>query len=122
MDEFVERPGYLARVPGVRGPFGQGRFDNGNWWVKFRVDLDHRLAWHAVQELGHVINYLSPDERLPTVLMPVSPPSYLNGGPRDFLGWVIESGEPGFSPKSCAEWLEARLPKPVEDEAQWSRG
>jgi len=36
-----------------------------------------------------VLNYLSLDERLSTVFMPVSPPPYLNGGV-EFLSWVIE--------------------------------
>ncbi len=43
--------------------------------VKFSIDIDHPLAWHAIQELGNVLNYLSVTERLPNVFMPVSPPS-----------------------------------------------
>lgn len=72
-----------------------------------------------MQELGHVLNYISLDERLPTVLMPVSPPPYANGGPKDFLSWVIESKNIEFSPIQCAEWLEGRLPQPVKDPEQW---
>ena len=124
MDEFAELEAFLRSVPGIdsamRGcAMGKGRFDNGNWWVKFRIDLDHPLAWNVVQELGHVLNYLSVTERLPTAFMPVSPPSYLNGGPREFLSWVIESSVAEFSPKTCAEWLEGRLPRPVDDLRQW---
>ena len=48
----------------------------GAWWVKCAIDIDHEFAWNVVQELGHVLNYVSLDERLPTVFMPVSPPSY----------------------------------------------
>ena len=120
-DEFAELEAYLRRVPAI-GPanegclFGKGRFDNGNWYVKFSIDIDHPLAWHAVQELGNVLNYLSVTERLPTVFMPVSPPSYLNGGPQEFLSWVIESTVADFSPKTCMEW---RLPRPVDDLSQW---
>jgi hypothetical protein len=110
---------YLARVPGITGTIGSGLCDDGNWWVKFSIDIEHRLAWSVVQELGHVLNYVSLEERLPTVFMPVSPPPYMNGGPKDFLSWVIESRDKDFKPETCAEWLEGRLPRPVDDEAQW---
>jgi hypothetical protein len=73
-----------------------------------------------VQELGHVLNYVSLDERLPTVFMPVSPPPYMNGGPRKFLSWVIEAKTSDFAPASCAEWLEGRLPRPVDDLRVWN--
>ena len=123
-DEFAELEAYLRRVPAIGSAnegcaFGKGRFDNGNWWVKFSIDIEHPLAWHTVQELGNVLNYLSVTERLPSVFMPVSPPSYLNGGPREFLSWVIESTVTDFAPKTCAEWLEGRLPRPVDDLSQW---
>ena len=51
--------------------------------------------------------------------MPVSPPSYLNGGPEEFLYWVIEAQNSEFTPSLCVEWLEGRLPRPVEDVEQW---
>src|SRR5438093_1333184 len=110
---------YFKRLPGVDGKIGTGRAGDGNWWVKFSIDLDHPLAWNVVQELGCVLNYLSIKERLPTVFMPVSPPPYLNGGPREFLSWVIESKDPQFKPGTCMKWLEARLPRPVEDASAW---
>jgi hypothetical protein len=119
MDEFAELEAYLQRVPGIGGSIGNGRFENGNWWIKFRIDIGHPLAWNVVQEFGNVLNYLSVTERLPTVFMPVSPPSYLNGGPREFLSWVIESTDSEFAPRTCAEWLEGRLPRPVDDLSQW---
>lgn len=124
MDEFVELEDFLRRVPGIdtsmrNCAMGKGRFENGNWWIKFSIDIDHPLAWNVVQELGNVLNYLSVAERLPTRFMPVSPPSYLNGGPRESLSWVIESTIADFSPKTCAEWLAGRLPQPVEDMSQW---
>jgi hypothetical protein len=90
------------------------------WWCKFALDIKHPLAWRVVQELGHVLNYLSLEERLPTVFMPVSPPPYLSGGPDDYLSWVIETRDPTFSPSDCAEWLEGRLPRPVEDQSVWA--
>jgi hypothetical protein len=126
VDEFAELEAFLRRVPGIdssmRGcKMGRGRFDNGKWWVKFSIDIDHPLAWNVIQEMGNVLNYLSVTEQLPTVFKPVSPPSYLNGGPREFLSWVIESTLPDFSPKTCVEWLEGRLPRPVDDLEQWKQ-
>ena len=113
---------FLARIPSVdvndtpsRG-IGAGDSDNG-WWVKFTIDIDHDLAWHTVQELGHVLNLLSVEERLPTAFKPVSPPPYLNGGPEEFLSWVIEGAD--MPPGTVAKWLEERMPKPIEDEAAW---
>jgi hypothetical protein len=89
------------------------------WWVKFRIDIRDALAWHVVQELGYVLNYISIEERLPTVFMPVSPPPYLNGGPKQFLSWVIEAKDPSMLPATVAQWLEGRLPTPVDSRAAW---
>ena len=117
--DFDELLAYMRRVPAVRQAIGVGKFDDGNWWVKFSLDLAHPLAWNVIQEFGYVLNYLSLNERLPTVFMPVSPAPYLNGGPHDFLSWVIESKDASFKPDTVAEWLEGRLPRPVEDPQQW---
>ena len=112
---------FMKRLPAIQ-VFGSeiphGTFENGNWWIKFAIDTEHPLAWRHVQELGFVLNYVSIEERLPTVFMPVSPPPYLNGGV-EFLSWVLESTSPEFSPDDCARWLEGRLPRPVEDLALW---
>ncbi|MEO5715205.1 MAG: hypothetical protein ABIT37_17130 [Luteolibacter sp.] len=115
---------YMEQLPAIKLPAGRksigtGRFKNGNWWIKFHLDIEHPLAWRHVQELGFVLNYLSIDERLPTVFMPVSPPPYMNGG-AEFLSWVIESTDPTFSADTCAEWLNGRLPRPVDDLTQWN--
>jgi hypothetical protein len=117
VDSLIE---FLKRVPAIRGTIGSGVTDEGLWWVKFAIDIEHELAWNVVQELGHVLNYLSLEERLPTVFMPVSPPPYMNGGPKDFLSWIIECKDSEFKPSDAAEWLEGRLPRPVEDLSQWS--
>ena len=121
MDEraFKKLTDYLSKIPAIEGSIGTGAFDNGNWWVKFTIDVDHPQAWNTVQEMGHVLNYLSLEERLPAVFMPTSPPPYMNGSAREFLSWVIESTESGFKPGTCAEWLEGRLPRPVDDISQW---
>jgi hypothetical protein len=120
---FEKLLAFLERLPAVDLPAGResierGSFENGNWWVKFTLNTMHPLAWRHVQELGHVLNYVSVEEWLPTVFMPVSPPPYLNGGV-EFLSWVIESTEPSFTPDRCVEWLEGRLPRPVDDPEQW---
>src|SRR5215217_152973 len=114
---------FLERLPAINLPagrksIGRGVFESGNWWLKFHLDTNHPLAWRHVQELGFVLNYVSVSERLPTVFMPVSPPPYMNGGV-EFLSWVIESTHSTFSPSRCAEWLQCRLPDPVDDPAQW---
>jgi hypothetical protein len=114
---------FLGRVPAVDGgTIGRGVTDEGLWWAKFHIDIEHRLAWRVVQEFGHVLNYMSLEERLPTVFKPVSPPAYLNGGPGEFLSWVIECRDPLFLPSTCADWLEGRLPNPVDDEVEWMVG
>lgn len=116
--DFTHLEAFLRRVPSIEGSIGKG-VENDLWWVKFSIDIEHPLAWRVVQEFGHILNYLSVNERLPTVFMPVSPPVYLNGGPRDHLSWVIESKTTDFAPGMCAEWLEGRLPQPVDDIAAW---
>jgi hypothetical protein len=115
---FETLHGYLARVPGLE-TLSSGVFDNGCWWVKLSIDIAHPLAWNVVQEFGHVLNYLSVNERLPTVFKPVSPPPYLNGGPADFLSWLIECTDAAMSPDTVMQWLRGRLPRPVDDPSQW---
>ena len=117
--EFRRLNEYLQKVPAINGEISHGVENDGRWWVKFHIDIKHDYAWHAVQELAHVLNYISVDERLPTNFHPVSPPPYMNGGPDEYLSWVIESQDPEFTPDLCAEWLDGRLPSPVEDLSQW---
>jgi hypothetical protein len=121
---FLRLLGFFVQVPPMvhndtpsRG-FGTG-VDKSIWWVKFSLDINHPLAWNVVQEFGYVLNCLSIAEPLPTVFKPVSPPPYLNGGPRDFLSWVIECPSDLMSPDTVAEWLEGGLPRPVDDISQW---
>ena len=109
----------MAKVPAIKSGIGSGHYDDGLWWIKFQIDIDHQLAWNVIQELGNIANYLSMNDRLPTRFYPVSPPSYLNGGPRDFLSWIIEALDQEFSPKHLIEWLERRMPRPVNDLSQW---
>jgi hypothetical protein len=117
--DFTSLRAFLGRVPAIEESIETGTGDDGLWWATITIDIDDPLAWNVVQELASVLNYVAADERLPTVFKPVSPPPYLNGGPRDFLSWVIESTDPAFKPDKCREWLESRLPNPVDDPSQW---
>jgi hypothetical protein len=121
MDEraFKSLTDYLEKIPGIVGDIGFGSNDSGLWWVKFTIDITNNLAWNVVQELAHVLNYMSIDERLPTIFYPVSPPPYLNGGPQEFLSWVIENKDPEFRPGTAQKWLKGRLPRPVDNLEQW---
>ena len=110
---------YLARIPGVSIVSHDVTAD-AYWWIKLDIDIEHRLSWNVVQELGFVLNYISLDESMPTVFKPVSPPPYLNGGPHEFLSWVIESTFNYIDPGWVSETLERRLPNPVDNETQWN--
>ena len=118
---FESLQSFLLQVPAITGTIVTG-IDEGLWWVKFKIDIQHPLAWQVVQEIGHVVNYVSANERLPTTFYPVSPPPYMNGGPDEFLFWLIENKDPDFTPDLMKTWLEGRLPQPVNDEAQWPSG
>jgi hypothetical protein len=110
---------FLSKVPAVQPGITHGFYDDKNWWVKFSLDIENRLAWNVVQELGHIFNYLSLEDRLPTAFFPVSAPPYMNGGPYEFLYWIIDSKDLSFTPEKAMEWLEERLPNPVDNIAEW---
>lgn len=109
---------YLNKVPAVRVLSAEVTPD-AYWWVKFTIDIAHPLAWRVVQELGFVLNEFSIQEKLPTVLKPVSPPPYLNGGPDECLSWVIESTWNYIDPGWIADSLEGTLPRPVDEAEAW---
>lgn len=117
--QFEPLRSFLEAIPPITGDVavGEGSRDVV-WWVKFTIDVSDPLAWRAVQELGYVLNYLSLNDRLPTVFMPVSPPPYLNGGV-EFLSWVIECRDHQYTPAIVADWLRGRLPRPVDDRKEW---
>ena len=112
---------YFAKVPSIQKNLidAYGTDGKSAWWFKFQIDVEHPLAWQTVQELGHVLNYISKNERLPTQFLPVSPPPYMNGEAKQFLAWVIQCNHPDFPPDVICDWLEARLPSPVEDAEKW---
>jgi len=109
---------FLNTIPGIDIINSSNSMD-GLWWVKFNIDMKHKLSWHIIQNLGFILNYISITERLPTVFMPVSPPPYLNGGPKYFLSWVIESKLGWVDPMYILNILRERLPENVEDEDTW---
>ncbi len=43
----------------------------------------------------------------------------MNGEAKQFLAWVIQCNHPDFPPDVICDWLEARLPSPVEDIEKW---
>lgn len=122
MDEraFITILEYLKKIPSIEESMGTGTYEDGNWWIKFHIDITNELAWNVVQELGFVINNLSISEKLPSKFYPVSPPPYMNGGPSEFLSWIIESEDKSFKPGTLMKWLEGRLPNPVDDLEQWN--
>ncbi|WP_283427052.1 hypothetical protein [Shimia sagamensis] len=116
--KFQTLTSFLSAIPGIK-IFSSGDLPSGGWWVKLDIDIRQGHAWHLVQELGYVLNNLSVQERLPTVFKPVSPPPYLNGGPSDYLSWVIECPEKSFAPGTAQKWLEGRLPNPAHKLSEW---
>lgn len=81
------------------------------------------IHWHGkpYKNLDMFLNYLSTNERLPTQFLPVSPPPYMNGEAKDFLAWVIQCNHAEFSPDVVCDWLEARLPNPVDNDSNMRR-
>ena len=108
---------YLRKIPGIDGSIHNGS-DDGLWWLKFQIDISHPIAWNVVQELAYIFNGLSLANPLPTLFMPVSPPTG-NGGPSEYLSWVIESKDKTFTPDICARYLESYLPNPIDDPIEW---
>ena len=109
---------FLKKVPSIKESISNG-IDENAWWLKFQVDIEHPLAWNVVQELGYVLNYLSLEERLPTVFKPISPAPYLNGGPEEFLSWIIQVESENFTPDDVRDWLKSRLPEPINNVKKW---
>jgi hypothetical protein len=92
-----------------------GRFENGNWWVKFRVDIGDDLAWDIVQLFAFVVNGAALNDPFPTQFFPSAPPPENGGGPRELLSWVIESTKPDFSPDEMRDALCFYIPTDRND-------
>ncbi|WP_428539789.1 hypothetical protein [Profundibacter sp.] len=108
---------FIGKTPAAK--FLSAETTEQGWWVRMEIDIHHNLAWQVVQEYGYVLNNVSFTEKLPTVFKPTSPPPYMNGGPEDFLTWIIECHVNDFRPELAKEWLEGRLPRPIGDLTEW---
>lgn len=109
---------FVSQIPGV-DVISISEPDESRWWVKLQIDINSKTAWPVVQNLAYVLNELSVSEKLPTTFKPTSPPPYLNGGPDEFLFWVIEADIPFLDPRVITAYLKQRLPDPVADEQAW---
>lgn len=105
MQELID---YLRTVPGILEDIETGD-DEGYWWVKFRIDVDHPFAWNVIQNFGYVLNNLAVNRPLPTRFIPVSPPPYSNGGPDQFLSWVIRAENTEITSEEVRNWLEGKI-------------
>lgn len=108
----------LTKIPCVQF-VAISNIDAPFWWLKFGIDINSKIAWIVVQELGHILNYLSVNDKLPTTFYPVSPPPYLNGGPEDFLSWIIEPVIPYADTNNIYAYLNGWLPEQHDKEDSW---
>lgn len=109
----------IAKIPSI-SIISSDVTKDGYWWIKFDIDSSHKLAWYVIQELAFVFNGIALSDPLPTTFKPSSPPPYLNGGPEEFLSWVVESTYNYIDPIWIKETLENVLPSPIGDETQWN--
>ena len=72
-------------------------FEDGRWWVQFKLDLNHKMIWTVIQELGYVANNMVLIGKLPVKLLPW-PSAPENGPPESMLFWRIERYDGRFSP------------------------
>lgn len=118
-DRFDKLEKLISNLPAVDTPVSSGIYENGFWWVKFDINLEHPLSWRVVQVLAHSINYLSISERLSTVFYPLSPSPFAEGVSLKSMYWIIEFNSQDFSPNELSAWLESRLPA-GNDKAAWA--
>lgn len=116
--DFSSLERFVKRIPCVRDAEGHDEMED-RWSFWLELDISHEIVWHVIQSFAYVLNGLSLTATLPTRFFPTSAPPYLNGGPYTYLSWRIECTDPKFTPALCQEWLEDRLPKPVEEHAAW---
>jgi len=109
----------LKKLPGVRGSVGMSELGDVFWWAKFSIDLKHPLAWHVIQRLAFVLNYYSIEQKFDCKFYPASPPPDLNGGPHEYLSWVIEARVGCVDPHPIVKVLRAALPRTLSDTKMW---
>lgn len=110
----------IGSLPSVEQGIGRSYPEDYFWWIKFSMDRTHPLVWHVIQRLGHVLNYISLEQRLDVVFKPVSPPPGLNGGP-EHLSWVIEATKRYVNPATVCKVLRPHLPANLSSEKQWKK-
>lgn len=106
-ERFHRIENIIRSLPAVDSTVASGNYDNGFWWVKFAINIEHRSAWTTIKNLAYIINYLSISERFSTVFYPIAS---ANSEPENFLSCIIETTSEDFSPSELAEWLESRMP------------
>ncbi|MEM8706317.1 MAG: hypothetical protein AAGE98_07665 [Actinomycetota bacterium] len=120
MDEraFTTLVDYVGRLPAVRGRVSTSAdaISTTGWWVSFRLDVDDPLAWRSIQEVGHALNGVVGDG-VDVWFGPTSTGPW-QGGPRDFLDWVICSPDGATRPGTVAKRLADAIPEPFDF---WSR-
>lgn len=109
----------VRKLPGVHRSIGTSTPEEAFWWLKFSIDTEHPLAWHVIQRLGYVLNYYSLEYKFHVSFYPASPPPALNGGPREFLSWVIEARLRYVDPRPIHKALRQELPARLSSEAEW---
>jgi len=117
-ERLRELKDFIDQIPSVE-VLSTSEPNEGRWWIKLQIDINSKTAWHVVQNLAFVLNEISVTETLPTTFKPTAPPPYLNGGPEEFLFWVIEADIPFLDPGVINAYLQQRLPDPVTDESAW---
>ena len=109
--DFQRLLDYLKRLPAIDPAIGSGTGtgEGGLWWVKLIINIDRPMAWRIVQELGHVLNYVSLNERLPAISCRIAAPiPERRRAQFPVLGHRVI--RPHLTPSDCAEWLEGRSP------------
>ncbi len=108
----------LKKIPCVRF-IATSKIGEPFWWLKFGIDINSKIAWAVIQELGHILNYISINDKLPVKFYPVSPPPYINGGPEEFLSWVVEPVIPFVDTNIIYDYLIGRLPENYDKDESW---
>ena len=114
--EFLDSLPAISRFEHPVPPnYGMGRFEDGNWWIKFQIDIEDELAWDIVQLLAFVANGAALNDPFPTQFFPSAPPPENGGGPKELLAWVVESTDPKFTPDEFRDALSFYIPTERED-------
>jgi hypothetical protein len=112
-DQLVD---FLRQVPSLRN-FRRSAVDFRSWWVSFEIDLSLPLAWKVIRALALNLNNHSANMWLATVFKPIP-----DKRPDQPTCWRIESTDPLLDPAEVVQWLEMKLPTPLNDVDAWNEG